>query len=199
MMIKWTDAADVHKGSSMKNVILKMVLLFLLSTMTNVFAEPSKAIKFLMTEESTLFDRGMDRLESEFYGMEIKPIGYFLTSVKYNWDENKILISTTTSPSSQEAKNISEAKAWCETTIKHMKLILGVRGSTGESLHEYSHINQYFSHHGYMNNKKMGGPGKELDRITHLKASIRYGDKGNFDPYISCEGNLTDSKINFTQ
>jgi hypothetical protein len=183
----------------MKNVILKIVVLMLLSTISNVFAEPSKAIKFLMTEETTLFDRGMDKLESEFYGMEIKPIGYFLTSVKYDWDENRIIISTTTSPNSQEAKDKSEAKTWCETTIKHMKLILGVSGSTGESLHEYSHINQYFSHYGYMNNRKTGGPGKELDRITDLKASIRYGDKESFDPFASCEGKLTDSKINFTQ
>ena len=183
----------------MKNVILKIVVLMLVSTTTNVFAEPSKAIKFLMTEETTLFDRGMDKLESEFYGMEIKPIGYFLTSVKYDWDENRIIISTTTSPNSQEAKDKSEAKAWCEKTIKHMKLILGVSGSTGKSLHEYSHINQYFSHHGYMNNRKTGGTGKELDRITDLKASILYKDKGNFDPYASCEGKLTDSKIIFTQ
>ena len=183
----------------MKNILVKIALLLFLSATTSVFAEPSKAIKYLMTEETSLFDRGMDKLDSEFYGMEITPIGYFLTTVSYDWDENKITISSTTSPDSRVAKNKSEAKAWCKLTIENIKSILGVNGSTGKQLHEYSYINQYFSHYGYMNNKKLGGPGKELDRITEVKASIRYEDKEKHDPYASCEGKLIDSKIKFTQ
>ena len=182
----------------MKNLFLQTVVLLFLLAMSDVFAEPSKAIKYLMTEETSLFDRGMDRLDAEFDGMEISNIGYFMTNVAYNGDENRITITSTLSPNSRDAETKSEAKEWCKLTLDRMKLILGVNGSTGQSLHEHSYLNQFFSHYGYMNNRKTGGPGKELDWITRLKASIRYKGKDKFGSYVSCEARLIDTKVSFS-
>ena len=183
----------------MKNTLLTLSLLLLLSSATYVSAGPSKILKFLMTEEVSLFDRGMDKLDSEFDGMEITSIGQFLTKVSYDWDENKILIASEISPVSPNAKNKVEAENWCKQAIVHMKLILGINGSIGNSLHEHSFINQYFSHYGFKNNKESASRGRELDWITRLKSTIPYNEKGKIDAYTSCEGTLKNNDIRFIE
>lgn len=159
----------------------------------------SSILKFLMTEEVSLFDRGMDKLASQFDGMEVSSIGYFLTKVSYDWDENKIQISSTMSPNSRDAKDKTEAEEWCKKTIKYMKLILGVNDAIGNSLHEYSYMNQYFSHYGFKNNTESASRGRELDWITRLKATIQYNDKAKIDSYATCEGTLISKEIRFTE
>ena len=183
----------------MKNILLTLLFLSSVFSATNVFAEPSKVIKFLMTEEVTLFDRGMDKLSSQFDGMEIESIGYFLTKVSYDWSANKIFITSSMSPNSRDAKNKTEADEWCKKTIKHMKFILGIFDSPKRSLHEYSYMNQYFSHYGFKNNQESTNRGRGLDRITFLRATIQYEDKTKIDASSSCEGALMNKDIRFIQ
>jgi len=174
----------------------QIILLALLTITTNLSAEPSRAVTYLMTEETTLFDRGMDKLSSAFSVMSNMPFGNFTTTIRYDWDYDSIIIASTLAPNSQNAKNREEANEWCVETIKNMKLVLGVSSPPKLSLHDHSYMNKFFSHYRYTDNKKSIDPGKELDWITIMRANVSYNNNDKGNNYLTCESKLMDKTIN---
>lgn len=66
--------------------LLSMVMLYACST--NMFAEPSSSVQYLMNEPASLFDFGMKRLDEFLSGRTD-----IFVITEYNYDQNRILIS----------------------------------------------------------------------------------------------------------
>ena len=163
--------------------LLSMVMLYACST--NVFAEPSSSVQYLMNEPASLFDFGMKRLDEFLSGRTD-----IFVITEYNYDQNRILISVR--DRSDTVKSKGEAKERCAQMIGEMKTMLGV------GLDSTSVLGSFFSHEGYTKRSEPKNLGAELDSITVIIGRILHIERNN-NFNISCESPLTSPKVMYSE
>jgi hypothetical protein len=144
------------------------------------YAEPSPAVRYLMSEPVTLFDWGIVRLYEYVDGfanhyLRTQSVQDIYGTVSYDAPRNKILISfvATRKPG---ARNESAAfvqdssRKICRTIVQEMRREFLVERKW--QIRRTSGIYRFFAHVGTRGQKEPPGCFEEIENITVLKVSV---------------------------
>ncbi len=167
-----------------------LLVLMILMTPFNTFAEPNSSIKYLMTDKVSMLDWGLYKLENSLKGLDSKVLG--LTDhpswcVEYDWDKNTIKITC----SVYMEDNISiNQKATCLSVIKNIKILYG----SG-----YSDISNFFQHNAFTKKDEPKTLVKDLQTMTTINVQIYVikNDTLRCKKECSCTSRLMEDEVFF--
>ena len=126
---------------------LKLLLLALVLASSGVKAEPSSAVKLLMSEPMSLFDYGMHQLREYVEGLHTPAGRPSYLETNYNWEENRIVIIFDYI-NELAAESRDSAKLRCRMGIIRLMRGLGASENNIEGV-----LVSFFSHEGYNTDK----------------------------------------------
>lgn len=172
-----------------------LISLLCISITDSAFAEPSPTVRYLMNEPVSRLDWGIYQLQKELEELNV--------SVRYNWDENRIEISKS---SSETPKDLNQAKILCKEEVSNLKIILGVNPEIGKPYGENSFLWVFFRHEGYKLKSEPETLWEDLDNITRLSVTFRINRVGfvpleeeSTEKLLSCESGLLDTKVLYSE
>jgi len=151
---------------------------------SHAFAQPRKAIEYLISNNISMLDFGLYRLEEAVETQMARrylhdPSSFPETDVMVSYDcrDNKVLINVNllglyNGPDSHEAEvNRAQLKDLCKTLVKQIRLLLGIDAETGKSSEPSgdSVLRMYFSKLRYDKRHELQDLYKELDSMTEIR------------------------------
>lgn len=154
----------------------KLVPLTLLVISGLASAEPTPTVRYLMNEPVSLWDWGMRELGEYFNNLTVEGVKIGVDSV-YHWQPNRIRIMARAGDPALTFKNAAEARTMCKKTLSGLRARLGIDPATGQPFSQTygSYLSSAFSRRGYRKGNEPKKLSDELDAMTELSASFRYG------------------------
>ena len=176
-----------------KHLLWALLTAVLLSS--NVKAEPTPTVMWLMNEPVSIFEWGLNKMKKRLDSLEISAeTGVLSRRVHYNWDDNTITIATIVYPGIENVtKNACEEEWWTIAeafgTTKDIEsdeyVYKGVFRTTYEA---------FFSHQDYTNKERPDNMVENL--IDIMMVSVVY-----FTPALQlheCKGKLTTKELYYS-
>ncbi len=157
-------------------------LIALLVVSSNLSAEPSRSISYLMEDSLSMFDWGVFRMESSITNIKFKEFDLInhYGRVNYDWDSNRINLETIVYPYYKSLEK-SGSKTICRQAIIQVKEHFGY-GIEEAGLRAVFGIPSYFKHIGYVKKNAPESLGKDLETATKFSVQV-YGSKSDKAPY----------------
>ena len=188
-------------------VMRTLIFLFvLLGFSVSSYAEPSKAVSYLMNEPMTMFEWGMYRLERSVDGLNVEEfdlINFQSWGVDYNWDRNRLVLKFAAYPK-QKSLNKLPAKELCKELIWTVRWRFGVlkndanlSNADREGTLETLGPSMFFKHTGFESKGRPDNLTEEIHNIIIIRVTIRTGkdDKAPYTSILACECPLTGKQI----
>jgi len=175
----------------MHNKILPVILIFFSAV---VSSEPNSTLRYLYKQPVNLLDFGIYKLERKLTDLHISNVGTLEIMVTADWDNSKIRIL---GRANVRAKNSTQAKSWCTSSIQRIREQLGVNTQTGEPwARDTTSIPFYFAHDGLTSKNEPKSLGSDIEKITVIESYYAIEDSAE---YVECEANLLGNKVMYSK
>jgi len=181
------------KGGKIYLLILTIIFSFIAGICN---AEPDSTIKYLMDEPLSMLEWGMYRMNKsldEIYGDKYN-IDHDLTNiVRYDWDNNRIIINCIVGLYGRFEEK-KQAQAACKNIVRKYRSTFGVNADTGKPVGFGTLYNLYFSHQGFKSPSMPKNINKDLNKIVEIRVQA-YIKKD----YLECIAPLLGKDIYFKE
>ncbi|MFA0607143.1 hypothetical protein [Vibrio amylolyticus] len=176
-------------------------LIALLVISTNLNAEPSRSISYLMEDSLSMFDWGVFRMESSMANIKFKELDLLnhYGRVNYDWDSNRINLETVVY-SSYKALEKSGSKAICRKAITKVKEHFGY-GIKEADFRAIFGIASYFKHTGFVKKNAPENLGKDLENVTKFSVLVYASklDKAPYNQYQQCVSSFNEKGVMYVE
>ncbi|WP_105901063.1 hypothetical protein [Vibrio gangliei] len=176
-------------------------LFALLAVSTNLSAEPSRSISYLMEDSLSMFDWGVFRMESSMTTIKFKELDLIshYGRADYDWDSNRINLETVVYPSYKSLEKLG-SKAICRQAITQVKEHFGY-GIDEDDLRALFGIPSYFKHTGYVKKNVPESLGKDLENATKFSVQVYASklDKAPYNQYQHCVSSFNEKGVMYVE
>lgn len=170
----------------MKRVFSAVVVLLSIASVS--YAEPTPAIKYLMSKPLSLMDWGLHHLDEHLKDMYISfyldtdesklKTAQLKTTVDYNWEKNRIVINSNPAGVSFVMGAKEPARKLCSEIVKKIRAELKIDSENPAVTPESSFaVDKFFSHSGYRLPDEPKKLVDELLSIIEINTSLSYWAK----------------------
>jgi hypothetical protein len=162
--------------------------------------EPSKSVRYLMSEPMTLFEWGIYRLDSALNALTFSGLNSAnknVVSVDYAWSKNQLKLDLTVYPRAISLQQTA-AKEICGSIVKQVKSHFGVEPGF-EVLRSVEGIGTFFSHQYFIKTDARKTLDEDLEAATSLivRVMTSKNDQSPFKEASSCSSDLLSREIKY--